>query len=176
MKNIDKRTGALLGVVLCCICVYLMGCERGETVPSSPTPAQTSQPAATSAVPRAEVRSTTASIEERANDPVYQKQLAGDFGQALRRIGQRRADIERQLAQLREHAKKKGLPHNAADEQVEAALESGPKRAWREFIAEKNACFAEEARLRAAAQAAVAERISRKKAGIRAQGAAPEAK
>jgi len=176
MKNVGKRAGALLGAVLC-VCACLVGCERGEALPSSSSPAQTSQPAATSAVPRAEVRSTTASIEERANDPVYQKQLTGDFGQALQRIGQRRAEIERQMARLREHAKKKGLPRNATDEQVEAALESGPRRAWRELIAERNACFAEEARLRAAAQATVAQRISRKEQSVeRAQGAVPEAK
>ena len=175
MKNVGKRAGALLGAVLC-VCACLVGCERGEALPSSSSPAQTSQPAATSAVPRAEVRSTTASIEERANDPVYQKQLEGDFGQALRRIGQRRADIEKQMMRLREHAKEKGLPPTATDEQVEAALEGGPKRAWGELIIARKACFAEEERLHAAARAAVAQRSLRKEDGTRAQGAVPEAK
>lgn len=125
---------------------------------------------------RTEVQSTTASIEERANDPVYQKQLAG-FEKDRQRIRKQRAVIEAKMARLRAYAKaKKGLPPGVTDEQIEGALDGAPLREWHELVAARKACMAEEEKNHAAARAVVAERISRKKAGIRAQGAVPEAK
>ena len=189
MRCVNKRAGALLGAVLC-VCACLVGCERGVAAPSSRPPASPLQPvtaptascvmeqkaAATSTVSRTEVRSAAATIDERAHDSAYQKRLVGDFRKEWLRIGQRRADIEKQMMRLREHATQKGLPPTATDEQVEAALEGGPKRAWGELIIARKACFAEEERLHAAARAAVAQRILRKEDGTRAQGAVPEAK
>ena len=183
MRCVNKRAGALLGAVLC-VCACLVGCERGVAAPSSPPPASplqlvaapVNQSAATSTVSRTEVRSASATIDERAHDSAYQKRLVGDFRKEWLRIGQRRADIEKQMMRLREHATQKGLPPTATDEQVEAALEGGPKRAWGELIIARKACFAEEERLHAAARAAVAQRILRKEGGTRAQGAVPEAK
>ena len=182
MRYLNEKAVAPLGAVLC-VCACLVGCERGVAAPSSPPPALPLQPvadsvkqsAATSIVSRAEVRPPAATIDERAHDSAYQKRLAG-FEKDRLRIGRRRAEIEKRMMQLREHAKKKGLPPTATDEQVEAALEGGPKRAWGELIIARKACFAEEERLHAAARAAVAQRILRKEGGTRAQGAVPEAK
>lgn len=173
MRYMKDRAVAPLGAVLC-VCACLVGCERRESVPSAPASAD--QSAATSAVSRAEGRSTTATIEERVHDPVYQKQLK-EFGQERTRILQRRAVAERRMAQLRERAKA-ALPSGATDAQVEAELEANPTkyRAWRELVAAWKASVADEEKLLAVAQAAVARRISRKETGSRAQGSVPEVK
>ena len=106
----------------------------------------------------------------------YQKQLK-EFGQERTRILQRRAVAERRMEQLRVSARK-ALPPGATDAQVEAELDANPTKylAWRELVSAWKASVAEEERLNAAIQAAVARRISRKETGNRAQGAVPEVK
>lgn len=157
-----------MGAVLC-VCAFLLGCEREETVPAP-------QPAATSTVSRAAVKSKTASIEERAHDPAYQKQLL-EVGEGMKDIVRRRAKIEARMAPLRERARKT-LPSGATAAQVEAELEGHPKRypAWRELSNALKSLAVEEGKLRAAAQATVARRILRKETDDRASGAASEAK
>lgn len=172
MLHIKERAVAPLGAVLC-VCACLVGCERKDSTPSKPPaePAAKSQePAATSVVSRAEVRSTTASIDERGRDAAYQERLTDEFGKDRQRIGKRLAQIEARMAQLREYAK---MPPDATDEQVEAALEGTPQQEWRERVQARQDCIAEEQRSKAAAQAAVAQRILRQEqTGDRAQGAA----
>ena len=170
MKREKERLVAPIGAVLC-VCAFLLGCEREGAAPASDA-----QPAATSAVSRAEVRSTTASIEERAQDQAYQKQLVG-IEKDKQRIVKRSAKVEARMAQLREYAKTKmELPPDATDEQVEVALNGAQKRAWHECVAERKAIVAEGERLQAAAQAAVRQRILNKKTGDRVQAAVSEAK
>ena len=168
MKRVKKRLVAPMGAVLC-VCAFLLGCERGASTPAS-------QSAPTSTVSRAGVKSTTASIEERAHDPAYQKRL-GEFGEGMKRIVQRRAKIEARMAPLRERARK-ALPSGATAAQVEAELEGHPKRypAWRELSDALKSLAVEEGELRAAAQATVARRILRKETDDRASGAVSEAK
>lgn len=170
MKRKNDSLVALLAAVLC-VCACLVGCERRGTAP-----APDAQPASTSVVSRAEVLSTTASIEERAQDQSYQKQLAG-IEKEKQRIVKQRAKIEARMAQLREYVKtKKKLPPNATDEQVEAALNGAQKMAWHECIAERKAIVVKEERLYAAAQAAVRQRILRKETDDCALGAVSETK
>ena len=157
-----------MGAVLC-VCAFLLGCERRESAPASDA-----QPGAASTVSRADGQPTTASIEERAHDQVYQKRL-GEFGEEMKRIVQRRAKIEARMAPLRALAKK-AVPPDATDAQVEAELDGNPKKypAWHELVAARKALAAEEDKLKRAAQAAVAQRISRKEAVDRAPGAVLE--
>lgn len=173
MRYMNDRAVAPLGAVLC-VCACLVGCERRGGVPSAPAPGI--QPAATSAVARVENRTSAATIDERAHDAAYQKQL-GDVGKERHRIIQKRALAERRMEQLRVRARK-ALPPGATDAQVEAELEANPTKylAWRELVSAWKASVAEEERLNAAMQAAVARRISRKETGNRAQGAVPEVK
>lgn len=159
-----------MGAVLC-VCAFLMGCERGGSAPASGA-----QPATTSTVSRAGTQSASASIEERAHDPEYQKQLRG-FGDEMKRIVQDRAKIEARMAPLRDLAKKE-VPSDATDAQVEAELDGNPKKypGWRELVAARKSLAVEEEKLKAAAQAAVARRISRKETDDRAPGAVSETK
>ena len=168
MKRVKKRLVAPLGAVLC-VCAFLQGCERGASTPAS-------RPAATSTVSRAGAQATTASIEERAHDPAYQRQL-GEFGEGMKRIVQQRAKIEARMAPLRALAKQ-AVPPGATDAQVEAELEAHPKKypGWYELVAARKALAVEEEKLKAAAQAAVARRISGKETEGRAPGAVSEAK
>lgn len=168
MKRVKKRLVAPMGAVLC-VCAFLLGCERGASTPAS-------QSVPTSTVSRAGVNSTTASIEERAHDPAYQKRL-GEFVEGMKRIVQRRAKIEARMAPLRELAKK-AVPPDATEAQVEAELEGNPKRypGWNELVAARKSLAVEEEKLKAAAQAAVARRISGKETEGRAPGAVSEAK
>lgn len=170
MKRLKERLVAPIGAVLC-VCAFLLGCERGE-----PMPASDAQPAATSTVSRAEVRSKMASIEERVQDQAYQKRLK-EFGEGIKSIVQERAKIEARMATLRERAKK-AVPPGATDAQLVAELEGHPKRypAWRELVAALESLAVEEERLRATAQATVARRISRKETDDCAPGAVSEAK
>lgn len=170
MKKVKERVVAPLGAVLC-VCAFLLGCERQETVPASEA-----QPAATVTDSRAGVQSTTASIEERAQDQAYQKRLKS-FGEGMKSIVQQRAKVEARMATLRERAKK-AVPPGATDAQLVAELEGHPKRypAWRELVAALESLAIEEERLKAAAQATVAQRISRKETESRASGAVSEAK
>ena len=172
MRCDKEKTVVPLGAVLC-VCACLVGCGQKEDLPSAPAPKPKEPPAATSVVSRAEVRSTTASIEERANDPVYQERLA-EFEKDRQRIRKRRAKIESHMARLRAYARK-ALPSGATEDQVLAELENNPKKypAWRELVAVRKKNMAEEERTYVAARAAVAQRISRKESGGGAQGAAP---
>lgn len=174
MRDMKIRTVALLGAFLCA-CACLVGCGQKGDLPPAPAPTPNEQPAATSTVSHAEV-STTATIEERAHDPVYLEQLAG-VERDRQRIMKKRAEIEAKMEQLRAYAKTtKKLPSNATDEQVAAALEGAPLREWYDLVAAMKANIVEDENLNTAAQRVGARRIMRKKAGDRTQGAAPEAK
>ena len=172
MRYVKETAGAPLGAVLC-VCACLVGCGQKEDIPSNPPPEPAPQPAATSGVARAEARSKTSSIEERAHDAAYQAQLNG-LVKDREHIVKRRAQIERRMAKLREHAKKiKSLPTDATDEQVESALEGASLTAWRELVQAQKNCLAEEEKSYAVARAAVAQRILRKEqTEDRAQGTA----
>ncbi len=95
----------------------------------------------------------------------------------MKRIVQRRAKIEARMAPLRELAKK-AVPPGATEAQVEAELEGNPKKypGWNELVAARKSLAVEEEKLKAAAQAAVAQRISGKETEGRAPGAVSEAK
>ena len=157
MKRKNDRLVALLGAVLC-VCACLVGCERKETAPSSPS-APEAKPAATSVV-------------SRADDAAYQAQVKG-FIENNRRMLDARKDVQARMAELRARAKK-ALPADATEEQVTAELENNPKKypAWRELVVALNAIPDEVRQNRAAAQSAIRQRILREVADGRAQGAA----
>ena len=175
MRYLKEKTVAPLGAILC-VCACLVGCGQKEDAPSAPAPEPKEQPVATSAVSRAEVRSTTASIDERARDAAYQERLAG-FEKKKKLIRDKRREIDAKMDRLREYAKKeKKLPPGATDKQVEAALNGAPLREWYDLVAARVVNLKEEEKIHAAAQAAVAQRISRKESDGGAQGAAPAEK
>ena len=149
MRHIKEIAVAPLGAVLC-VCACLVGCERREAAPSSPAPAPKVQSAGTS---------TTATIEERAHDPVYQKQLK-DVEKKLQDIRKQREEIKSLMGQLREHVRA-SLPKDATDAQVQAALDKNS--AWQELVAALKKNGIKEERNRAVAQAAVRQRIMQKK-------------
>lgn len=143
-----------LGAVLCA-CACLTGCGRGDApAPSAPQKKDVS----------------------RANDKAYQERLK-EFGKDKQSIGKRRAKIESQMAQLREHAKK-ALPEGATEAQVLAELENNPKKypAWRGLAAALKENGLDEERHLAAAQAAVRQRIRQEVSERRAQNAAQASK
>lgn len=147
MRHVKDKLDALWGAVLC-VCACLMGCGRGDAVsPAPPAPAATNAPAKKAA--------------SRAGDAAYQAQLQ-NFVAENRLTYAERQRIQKQMAQIRERAKKE-LPANATDEQVLAEIENNPRKypAWRELVMALENKEEELKRNNMAAQATVRRRVLR---------------